>query len=131
MSNTLENIYYTKDHEWVNIDNGIATVGITDYAQNELGDIIFVEFPIIGSKFKIGDVIGTIEAVKTVADLYSPIEGIIMKINSQLEDEPGSINKDPYESNTTYSQSLRWKRFDSSRNSYARPSRRNGICRSN
>jgi len=96
LSNTLENIYYTKDHEWVNIDNGIATVGITDYAQNELGDIIFVEFPIIGSKYKIGDVIGTIEAVKTVADLYSPIEGIIMKINSLLEDEPGSINKDPY-----------------------------------
>ena len=87
---------YTNDHEWIKIDNGIAVIGITDYAQSELGDIIFIEFPDIGSKYNDGDTIGTIEAVKTVADLFSPIEGNISEINGNLEDAPDSINKDPY-----------------------------------
>ena len=94
--NIPDNLYYTKEHEWVRIDNGIATIGITDYAQSELGDIIFIEFPDIGSYCNAGDTIGTIEAVKTVADLFSPIKGTISEINTNLEDEPDSINKDPY-----------------------------------
>ena len=91
------NLYYTKNHEWVNIINGIATIGITYYAQSELGDIIFIEFPDIGTIFKAGDSIGTIEAVKTVADIFSPIAGRISEINKNLEDKPDSINKDPYD----------------------------------
>jgi len=90
------NLYYTKDHEWVNVNNNIATIGITHYAQNELGDIIFIEFPDIGSDCIIGETIGTIEAVKTVADLYSPIKGKVKEINNKLENTPEYINKDPY-----------------------------------
>ena len=96
--NIPEHLLYTKDHEWVHIENGIATIGITDYAQGELGDIIFVEFPEKGENFNIGDSVGTIEAVKTVADIYTPMTGEIKEINQQLEDEPEAINKDPYES---------------------------------
>ena len=95
--NIPDNLYYTNNHEWVIIENGIATVGITDYAQSELGDIIFIEFPDIGTNCNAGDTIGTIEAVKTVADLYSPIKGKIAEINNKLEDSPDSINVDPYD----------------------------------
>ncbi|SVE41968.1 uncharacterized protein METZ01_LOCUS494822 [marine metagenome] len=95
--NIPENLFYTKDHEWIKIENEIATIGITDYAQSELGDIIFIEFPNIGASFNVGDSIATIEAVKTVADIYAPIKGNIAKININLEDDPDSINKDPYE----------------------------------
>ena len=95
--NIPKNLFYTKDHEWIKIENGIATIGITDYAQSELGDIIFIEFPNIGASFNVGDSIATIEAVKTVADIYAPIKGNIAKININLEDAPDSINKDPYE----------------------------------
>ena len=89
---------YTKGQEWIEIENGVATIGITDYAQGELGDIIFIEFPDTGDKFNAGDSIGTIEAVKTVADLFTPLAGEISEINLKLEDEPEAINKDPYES---------------------------------
>ena len=92
-----DNLYYTRNHEWVNIDKGIATIGITDYAQSELGDIIFIEFPDIGTDCNAGDTIGTIEAVKTVADLYSPIKGRIAEINNKIEDSPESVNADPYD----------------------------------
>ena len=92
-----DNFFYTKDHEWIHIDDDIATIGVTDYAQSELGDIIFIEFPSKGDKFKSGDPIGTIEAVKTVADIYTPVDGEILDINVELEDNPESINKDPYE----------------------------------
>ena len=95
--NIPDNLYYTNNHEWVIIENGIATIGITDYAQSELGDIIFIEFPDIGTNCNAGDTIGTIEAVKTVADLYSPIKGKIAEINNKLEDSPDSINVDPYD----------------------------------
>ena len=93
-----DNLQYTKNHEWVHITDGIATIGITDYAQGELGDIIFIEFPNTGDKFNAGDSVGIIEAVKTVADLYTPINGEISEINTQLEAAPEIINKDPYES---------------------------------
>ena len=93
-----DTLQYTKGHEWIEIENGVATIGITDYAQGELGDIIFIEFPAAGDKFNAGDSIGTIEAVKTVADLFTPLAGEISEINLKLEDEPEAINKDPYES---------------------------------
>ena len=96
--NIPSNLLYTKDHEWIKIENGIATVGITDYAQGELGDIIFIELPEIGDSVQAEDSIGTIEAVKTVADIYSPMNGEILEVNINLEDNPDSLNTDPYDS---------------------------------
>ena len=96
--NIPDNLYYTNDHEWIIIDNGIATIGITDYAQSELGDIIFIEFPNIGSEFDVGDTLGTVEAIKTVADIYSPLKGRVAEINTNLENNPVFVNKDPYNS---------------------------------
>ena len=91
-----DNLFYSNDHEWIeNIDNR-CRIGITEYAQGELGDIVFMELPEIGLKVKEGDVIGTIEAVKTVADVYSPISGEIIDVNSNLENNPELINEDPY-----------------------------------
>ena len=94
--NIPEDLQYTTDHEWVKIENGIATIGITDYAQGELGDIIFIELPEPGDEFMAKDSIGTIEAVKTVADIYSPMQGKISEVNPILEDEPECVNTDPY-----------------------------------
>ena len=94
--NIPEELLYTKNHEWVQIDNDIAIVGITDYAQSELGDIIFVELPDKNTSFNSGDSVGTIEAVKTVADIYIPLNGTITEVNQILEDRPDNINKDPY-----------------------------------
>ena len=95
--NIPSDLFYTKDHEWIRIENDIATLGITDYAQSELGDIIFIELPDIGDSVQAKESIGTIEAVKTVADIYAPIDGQILEVNIELEDEPDMINKDPYE----------------------------------
>ena len=92
-----EKLLYTKDHEWLSINNNTAIIGVTDYAQGELGDIIFIEFPEIGTEFNQGDPMGTIEAVKTVADLYAPISGRVDEINRRLEEEPDIINREPYE----------------------------------
>ena len=96
--NIPKNLLYTNDHEWINIENDIATIGITDYAQSELGDIIFIEFPNLNTPYDAGDSIGTIEAVKTVADIYIPINATIFQINTKLEDNPDLINSDPYNS---------------------------------
>ncbi|HSG69864.1 MAG TPA: glycine cleavage system protein GcvH, partial [Planctomycetaceae bacterium] len=87
---------YTKEHEWVKVDGNIATVGITDYAQGELGDIVFVELPNIGDEFKQMDAFGTIEAVKAVSDMYSPLSGKVIEVNAGLDDDPMAINRDPY-----------------------------------
>ncbi|MBT4784447.1 MAG: glycine cleavage system protein GcvH [Candidatus Marinimicrobia bacterium] len=87
---------YTEDHEWVKVDGEIATVGITDHAQSELGDIIFIEFPEVNDLFERMEPFGTIEAVKTVADLFSPLNGKIIEINKELEDSPELVNSDPY-----------------------------------
>lgn len=87
---------YTKDHEWARVDGELLTIGITDYAQGELGDIIFVELPEVGSSVAIGESIGTIEAVKTVSDIFSPVSGEIIETNSDLTDRPEEINADPY-----------------------------------
>jgi len=91
------NLKYTNEHEWIKVENDIATVGITDFAQSELGDIVFLELPNVGDVFDKNDVFGTVEAVKTLADLYLPVSGKIVDINSSLEDVPESINKDPYD----------------------------------
>ncbi len=95
--NVPNDLLYTKDHEWIRIVDDVATIGVTDYAQGELGDIIFIEFPDKGIKYQSGDPVGTIEAVKTVADIYAPIDGQILDVNVELEDGPDMINKDPYE----------------------------------
>ena len=95
--NIPNDLLYTKNHEWIRILDDVATIGVTDYAQGELGDIIFIEFPNKGVKYQSGDPVGTIEAVKTVADIYAPIDGQILEVNLELEDEPDLINKDPYE----------------------------------
>lgn len=94
--NIPDDLQYTPDHEWVRPEGDGATVGITDYAQGELGDIIFVEFPVVGDTFIQGDTFGTIEAVKTVADLFIPLSGEIIAVNTDLEDAPEKVNNDPY-----------------------------------
>ena len=94
--NIPENLKYSPDHEWIKVDGDSAYIGITDFAQSELGDIVFVEFPEIGDTFSVGDTFGTVEAVKTVADLFAPISGEIIEINSALENSPDAINNDAY-----------------------------------
>tara|TARA_B100001250_G_scaffold410529_1_gene437153 strand:- start:2223 stop:2597 length:375 start_codon:yes stop_codon:yes gene_type:complete len=92
----IEDLKYTKEHEWINIKEGIGVVGVTDFAQTELGDVVFIELPNNGDIFSKDDVFGTIEAVKTVADLYIPVSGKIIEINEKLESNPELINTDPY-----------------------------------
>ena len=94
--NIPQSLKYTKEHEWVREDSDTVTVGITDHAQGELWDIIFVEFPEIGQKIEKDEPCGTIEAVKTVADLFAPISGTVIEINETLDDSPESVNNDPY-----------------------------------
>ena len=91
-----QNLKYTKEHEWVKIDDDILMVGITDHAQSELGDIIFIEFPDLNKMISKDEPFGTIEAVKTVADLFAPVSGKIIEINQDLEDNPEIVNSDPY-----------------------------------
>jgi glycine cleavage system H protein len=94
--NVPENLRYTKDHEWAFAEGDVATLGITDYAQSELGDIVYIEFPNIGDAFSKGDAIGTIEAVKTVADIFTPLSCELIEINEALKDASELVNKDPY-----------------------------------
>lgn len=94
--NIPKNLLYTSEHEWVKIEGNTATIGITDFAQGELGDIIFLEFPDLNAVFNVGDIFGTIEAVKTVSDLYMPLEGKIVEVNNLLNDNPEKVNEDPY-----------------------------------
>jgi glycine cleavage system H protein len=90
------NLRYTKDHEWISLDGNVATIGITDFAQRELGDIVYVEVETIGKSLKAGDVFGTVEAVKTVSDLFLPVDGTITELNAGLANSPESVNSDPY-----------------------------------
>ena len=94
--NFPDNLRYTKDHEWVKIDGDTATVGITHFAQNELGDIVYVEVDTVGDTLNHGDVFGTVEAVKTVSDLFMPVSGEILELNSALDAAPEHVNKDAY-----------------------------------
>ena len=94
----LKDLKYTKEHEWIKLEAAnIGAIGITDFAQSELGDIVFVELPNKGDVFQKDDVFGTVEAVKTVADLYIPVSGKILEINEELESNPEMINSDPYD----------------------------------
>ena len=95
--NIPENLKYTKDHEWVKIDGDVAIIGITSFAQSELGDIVFVEVDTEGEKLESEEVFGTIEAVKTVSDLFMPISGEVIEFNENLEDSPELINTSPYD----------------------------------
>ncbi len=90
------NLRYTKDHEWISLDGNVATIGITEFAQSELGDIVFVEVETIGKALGAGDVFGSVEAVKTVSDLYLPVSGTITELNPELANAPEMVNQDPY-----------------------------------
>ena len=94
--NIPKNLKYTKDHEWVKIEGDVATIGITSFAQSELGDIVFVEVDTEGEDLEVEEVFGTIEAVKTVSDLFMPIAGKVVEVNPSLEDKPELVNDDPY-----------------------------------
>ena len=96
MSELPKELLYTKDHEWISIEDGIATVGVTDFAQSELGDIVYVEVETLDEQIGISKVFGTVEAVKTVSDLFMPLSGTIIEFNESLEDEPEMVNEDPY-----------------------------------
>ncbi len=94
--NVPTNFKYTKDHEWISVDGDIATIGITDFAQSELGDIVYVEIETVGDTMASGEVFGTVEAVKTVSDLFLPLSGEILEFNENLESEPEKVNSDAY-----------------------------------
>lgn len=94
--NIPDNLFYTKEHEWISIDGDVATIGITDFAQKELGDIVFVEVETVDEELDIEESFGTIEAVKTVSDMFMPVSGTVIELNETLDAEPEIINKDPY-----------------------------------
>jgi glycine cleavage system H protein len=94
--NVPENLLYTKDHEWLRIEGNAGYVGVTDFAQGELGDIVFIEIETVGETLAKEEVFGTIEAVKTVSDLFMPVSGEILELNPALEESPDAVNKDPY-----------------------------------
>ncbi len=95
--NVPESLHYTNDHEWIKIEGGTATIGITDFAQGELGDIVYVEIETAGETLNQGDVFGTVEAVKTVSDLFMPLNGEVLEINPELDSSPEIVNDSPYE----------------------------------
>ncbi|MDA9749280.1 MAG: glycine cleavage system protein GcvH [Bacteroidota bacterium] len=94
--NIPEELKYTEEHEWIRLEGNIATVGITDFAQSELGDIVYIEVDTLDSEINSNDVFGTVEAVKTVSDLFMPVTGKVIEVNSSLEDAPEVVNDDPY-----------------------------------
>lgn len=94
--NTPQDLHYAKSDEWVRIEGDVATIGISDYAQDALNDIVYVEFPSVGDAFKKGDSFGSVESVKAASDVYLPISGTVTEVNSELEDSPELINSDPY-----------------------------------
>ena len=94
--NIPENLYYTNDHEWIKVEGNTGTVGVTDFAQHQLGDIVFVDVASVGETLAEGDTFGTIEAVKTVSDLFIPVDAEVIEFNDALNNEPELINKDPY-----------------------------------
>jgi glycine cleavage system H protein len=94
--NIPQEMRYTKEHEWILLDDGVVIVGITDFAQGELGDIVYVEMPSVGSTLKAMETFGSVESVKSVSDLFSPISGIVADINTRLADSPELVNSDPY-----------------------------------
>ena len=87
--------YYTETHEWVSVDGDVATIGITDYAQSQLGDVVFLELPSVGRMLEAGDSFGVVESVKAASDLYSPVAGTVLEVNESLSDSPETVNRDP------------------------------------
>ena len=96
MANTPEDLSYTKDHEWVRVKGDQATVGITDHAQNQLGDVVYVELPKVGDKFEASEPFGSVESVKAVSEIYMPLGGTVVEVNESLNDSPELVNEDPY-----------------------------------
>ena len=96
MANTPEELSYTKDHEWVRMKGEQATVGITDHAQQQLGDVVYVELPKVGDKFESGEPFGSVESVKAVSEIYMPLSGTVVEVNNSLNDAPEKVNEDPY-----------------------------------
>ena len=96
MANIPEDLHYSKDHEWVRVDGDIATIGITDYAQNSLGDVVYVELPKVGEEFAANESFGSVESVKAVSELFTPVSGEVTGVNDAFTDEPEKVNKDPY-----------------------------------
>jgi len=96
MANVPEDLHYSKDHEWVRVEGAQAIIGITDYAQNSLGDVVYVELPKIGDEFAANESFGSVESVKAVSEVFTPIAGKVVKINESLADEPEKVNSDPY-----------------------------------
>jgi len=96
MANIPENLHYSKDHEWVSVDGGTATIGITDYAQNSLGDVVFVELPRVGDNFEAHEEFGSVESVKAVSSIYTPVSGEVIEVNETLQNEAEKVNSDPY-----------------------------------
>jgi glycine cleavage system H protein len=96
MSSIPSNVSYTKEHEWLSIDSSICTMGITDYAQAALGDIVYVQLPKVGDQVTAGQVCGEVESTKSVSDIYAPVSGVVVEINQSLSDSPETINSDPY-----------------------------------
>lgn len=98
MSNIPENLRYSKDHEWVSVEGDVATIGITDYAQSSLGDIVYIEFPAVGDSFESHAAFGSVESVKAVSELFTPVAGEIVEINEALNDAAENVNSNPYDS---------------------------------
>ena len=96
MANIPDDLHYSKDHEWVRVDGGVAIVGITDHAQNQLGDVVYVELPKAGDEFAANEPFGSVESVKAVSEVYSPVSGEIVEVNTALTDAPEKVNVDPY-----------------------------------
>lgn len=96
MSTIPDDLQYTKEHEWIRNKDDVIIIGITDFAQSELGDIVFVELPEVGSVLRAGETFGTVESVKTVSDLYAPVSGTVVRVNASLQDAPEKVNEDPY-----------------------------------
>ena len=96
MANVPEDLHYSKDHEWVRVEGGQAVIGITDYAQNSLGDVVYVELPKAGDQFAANEPFGSVESVKAVSEVFTPIAGAVVSINESLADEPEKVNSDPY-----------------------------------
>ncbi|MCK7532979.1 MAG: glycine cleavage system protein GcvH [Marinilabiliales bacterium] len=94
--NIPQNLKYTKDHEWIRVEGNQAYIGLTDYAQGELGDIVFIEIETVGEKLAKEEIFGTVEAVKTVSDMFMPVSGEVLEVNPKLEEKPEVVNKDPY-----------------------------------
>ncbi|MFL6229284.1 MAG: glycine cleavage system protein GcvH [Pyrinomonadaceae bacterium] len=96
MANIPEDLHYSKDHEWVRVEGGVGTIGITDHAQHSLGDVVYVELPKVGEKFGAHEAFGSVESVKAVSELFSPVGGEVTEVNETLNDTPETVNADPY-----------------------------------